>query len=227
MKRSEINAILRSADAFIRERGFLLPPFAYWSPEDWRTKGPEIAEIVEHRLGWDVTDFGSGDFARRGLFLFTIRNGHVGKPESKPYAEKLLIVQENQVTPLHFHWKKVEDIINRGGGTLAVKLYCSTPDEGLDERADVHVSTDGVARVVPAGGIVELPPGESITLPRYLYHEFWGVGGTVLVGEVSSVNDDTSDNRFYEPAGRFPAIEEDEPPLHLLCVDYARYYRAS
>lgn len=226
MKRSEINAILRDADAFAREHSFLLPPFAYWSPDDWRAKGPEAAEIVEHNLGWDVTDFGSGDFARRGLFLFTIRNGHLSKPHGKPYAEKLLIVREGQVTPLHFHWKKIEDIINRGGGTLAVKLYNSTPDEGRDERSDVRISTDGVARVVPAGGVVELRPGESITLPHHLYHEFWGVGGTVLVGEVSSVNDDNTDNRFFEPVGRFPAIEEDEPPLHLLTIDYAKYYRA-
>jgi len=31
------------------------------------------------------------------------------------------------------------------------------------------------------------------------------------VGEVSSVNDDTCDNRFLEELPRFPAIEEDEP----------------
>ena len=226
MKRSEINTIMRSANSFIRECGFFLPPFAYWSAADWQATGPEVQEIVEHCLGWDVTDFGSGDFARRGLFLFTLRNGHPAKPQSKPYAEKLLIVQQGQVTPLHFHWKKTEDIINRGGGTLAVKLYHSSPDEGLDAQADVHVSIDGVAHVVPPGGVVELRPGESITLTPYLYHEFWGVGGRVLVGEVSSVNDDSADNRFYEPVGRFPTIEEDEPPLHLLGVDYARYYRA-
>ena len=48
----------------------------------------------------------------------------------------------------------------------------------------------------------------------------------MLVGEVSLVNDDDTDNRFLEPVGRFPAIEEDEPPLYLLTQDYARYYRA-
>ena len=226
MKRSEINTIMRSASSFIHECGLFLPPFASWSAADWQAKGVEVREIVEHRLGWDVTDFGSGDFARRGLFLFTIRNGHPARPQSKPYAEKLLIVQEGQVTPLHFHWKKTEDIINRGGGALAVKLYNSRPDEGVDDQTNVHVSMDGVARVVPPGGVVELRPGESITLTPYLYHEFWGVGGRVLVGEVSSVNDDATDNRFYEPIGRFPTIEEDEPPLHLLCTDYARYYLA-
>jgi D-lyxose ketol-isomerase len=223
MKRSEINAIMRSADAFMRERGFLLPPFAYWTADEWRAKGAEVREIVEHRLGWDVTDFGSGDFARRGLFLFTIRNGHPARPQTKTYAEKIMVVEAGQITPLHFHWKKTEDIINRGGGTLAVKLYHSTADEGLDERADIHVGVDGVTRVVPPGGVVELRPGESITLTPYLYHEFWGVGARVLVGEVSSVNDDAADNRFYQPAGRFPAIDEDVAPLHLLVTDYGRF----
>ena len=42
MKRSEINAIIRSADAFIREKGFNLPPFAYWTPEEWSIKGEEV-----------------------------------------------------------------------------------------------------------------------------------------------------------------------------------------
>src|SRR5690349_5249509 len=118
MKRSEINAIMRAADQFIQQRGFILPPFAHWSPAEWEAKGAEVGEIVEHRLGWDVTDFGSGDFPSRGLFLFTVRNGHPAKPEGKPYAEKIMVVGAEQVTPMHFHWKKTEDIINRGGGVL-------------------------------------------------------------------------------------------------------------
>ena len=34
------------------------------------------------------------------------------------------------------------------------------------------------------------------------------------------VNDDNADNRFYEPQGRFPTIEEDEEPLYPLCFEY-------
>ena len=83
---------------------------------------------------------------------------------------------------------------------------------------------DGVLHTVPAGGTVMLHPGESITLPTRLYHTFWGTENRVLVGEVSMVNDDNADNRFYEPIGRFPQIEEDEPPLYLLIKDYERYY---
>ena len=80
-------------------------------------------------------------------------------------------------------------------------------------------------RTVPAGDVVVLDPGESITLPTRLYHAFWAEGGRVLVGEVSTGNADASDNRFYPPVGRFAAIEEDEPPVHLLCTEYARYYK--
>ncbi len=226
MKRSEINQIIRSADAFIRERGFYLPPFAYWTPQTWRQKGPEAREIVENKLGWDITDFGAGDFENRGLFLFTIRNGHPSNWATKTgklYAEKLLVVQPGQITPMHFHWAKMEDIINRGGGTLKIQLFNSTPDEKRDEDRDVHVWMDGVECVLPPGAIVGLQPGESITLTQGLYHQFWGEGGTVLVGEVSLVNDDDRDNRFEQPAGRFPSIEEDEEPLYLLVNDYPRY----
>jgi D-lyxose ketol-isomerase len=118
----------------------------------------------------------------------------------------------------------VEDIINRGGGKLAIQVYNSTADERLAD-SDMTVSLDGVTRTVKAGDIVVLSPGESITIPNRLYHKFWGEGSRVLIGEVSLVNDDNTDNRFYEPVGRFPAIEEDEPPLYLLCTDYPRYYR--
>jgi D-lyxose ketol-isomerase len=227
MKRSQINQIMRSADEFIRQRGFLLPPFAYWTPDTWRSKGSACVEIVENQLGWDITDFGGGDFDQMGLFLFTIRNGHPDnwkKLQGKLYAEKILVVQENQITPMHFHWSKAEDIINRGGGTLVVQVYNATPDDGLD-TTPVSVSTDGVVRTLEAGGLVRLTPGESITLTTRMYHKFWGEGGRVLVGEVSLVNDDHTDNRFYEPVGRFPQIEEDEPPLYLLTNDYEHYYQ--
>jgi hypothetical protein len=227
MKRSEINHIIREADAFMKGHGFYLPPFAYWSPGDWRAKGKEAREIAENKLGWDITDFGSGDFGKIGLFLFTLRNGsleNLRTGQGKTYAEKVLISDVNQVTPMHFHWSKTEDIINRGGGRLAIKLYNSTEDEQLADT-EVRVSLDGVRYPFKAGHTVVLDVGQSITLTTGLYHEFWGVGSKVLVGEVSKVNDDANDNRFLDPIGRFPEIEEDEPPLHLLVGDYPNYYK--
>lgn len=220
MKRSEINRIIREGLEFSRQMNFHLPPFATWSPADWQTKGHEYDEIRDNMLGWDVTDFGLGNFAEKGLLIFTIRNGNAKLDKYvKPYAEKLLIVRERQVTPFHFHYSKMEDIINRGGGKLMIQVYNATEDYQLADTA-VSVSLDGHSFTVEAGTVLALEPGESITLPTYMYHQFWAEEETVLCGEVSSVNDDNVDNHFLEQVGRFPEIEEDEPPLYLLCNEY-------
>ncbi len=223
MKRSEINSAMRDALALFENYKISLPPFVLWSPDEWKSRGAETDEIKENMLGWDITDFGGGDFSKMGLLLITLRNGNQKNSEKypKPYAEKLMVVKENQITPMHFHWSKMEDIINRGGGNLMIKLYNSTPDEQLADT-DVTVSMDGVQHTFPAGHVVRLEPGQSITLTRGLYHRFWGEEGkgTVLVAEVSMCNDDNADNRFHDKVGRFPKIEEDEAPLHLLCNEY-------
>lgn len=223
MKRSEINAIMRDAVAFMKEHCVCLPPFAFWSPEEWKTKSSEYDEIRDNMLGWDITDFGSGDFYKTGLLMFTVRNGNFSdKKYMKPYAEKLLIVEENQITPFHFHWSKMEDIINRGGGNLLVQVFNSAKDESLDTAGPVKVMSDGRNYEVPAGSVVRITPGESITLYPGMYHKFWGEEGSgkILLGEVSKVNDDRVDNRFLEKTGRFPEIEEDEKPLYLLGNEY-------
>ncbi|WP_419786407.1 D-lyxose/D-mannose family sugar isomerase [Pseudodesulfovibrio sp.] len=222
MKRSEINALITDAKAFFDSFFFRLPPWAFWSPADW--KGTGDTEVVRHQLGWDLTDYGAGDFERRGLILFTLRNGDLNAPQAKKYAEKIMIVRENQICPMHFHWAKTEDIINRGGGNLVIELYNSTADEELADTP-VSVLVDGMPREVEPGGKVILTPGESIFLTQGIYHRFYGEAGKgkVLVGEVSSVNDDNTDNRFHKAQPRFPEIIEDEPPLHLLCTDYPEF----
>ena len=223
MKRSEINNAIHNAMKLFDEYKISLPPFVNWTPEQWQEKGDEVQEIRDNMLGWDITDFGQGDYNKTGLFLITIRNGNQKNPEKYPktYAEKLMVVQENQITPMHFHWNKMEDIINCGGGNLMIKLYNST-DDGQLADTDVEVSMDGVRFTFPAGTVVRLEPGQSITLTTGLYHRFWGEEGkgTVLVREVSMCNDDAADNRFYDPVGRFPTIEEDEAPFRLLCNEY-------
>lgn len=223
MKRSEINVVMRDAMKLFKEYRISLPPFVCWSPDEWKAKGEEAREIRDNMLGWDITDFGQEDFGKIGLLLITLRNGSQKNAElyPKPYAEKLMIVREGQITPMHFHWNKMEDIINRGGGNLIIMLYNSTKEEQMADT-DVTVAIDGVKHVFPPGHKVCLKPGESITLTPGLYHRFWGEEGkgTVLVGEVSKTNDDTADNRFYDKVGRFPEIEEDEAPLYLLCNEY-------
>ncbi len=220
MKRSEVNRIICEGLEFSRRMNFHLPPFATWTPQDWETRGPEFDEIRDNMLGWDVTDFGLGNFAEKGLLVFTIRNGNAKLDEyRKPYAEKLLIIREGQITPYHFHYSKMEDIINRGGGNLMIQIYNSTDDYQLADTP-VEVSVDAHKFSVAAGSVLSLTPGESIALPTYMYHQFWAEGDMVLCGEVSMVNDDNVDNHFLEEVGRFPEVEEDEPPLHLLCNEY-------
>lgn len=223
MKRSEINALIDDAIQLLHSHQIRLPPFAYWTREDWAGKGFECDEIRQCKLGWDITDFGSGDFEHVGLVVFTIRNGHHAlKPYTqKTYAEKVLIVRENQRTPMHHHLFKEEDIICRSSGTLLCKVHNSTPNKTLADT-DVEVSLDGVRHRVKAGHIFTLKPGMSITLTPHLYHEFWAEKGTgtAIVGEVSSVNDDDADNVFIGKLGRFPKIEEDVPATYKLCTEY-------
>lgn len=223
MKRSEINAYIQEAKELFESISFKLPPFGHWTPEEWTQKGHEADEIRDNGLGWDLTDYGEGKYDETGLLLFTLRNGNYHKQETYPkgYAEKIMIVRENQICPMHFHWKKREDIINRGGGNLVIELYLAGKDEQLSHN-NFSVSIDGVKRNCEAGDKIILTPGESICLEPFVYHKFYGENGkgAVIVGEVSGVNDDDNDNRFLKPLKRFPLIVEDEAPLHYLCTEY-------
>ena len=217
MKRSEINAYLRDAKAFFAEHDFFLPPWAEWSPEEW-TENPDTARWCRDRqMGWDVTDYGAGDFLARGLLLFCIRNGRLGETGEPTYAEKIMVVREDQETPFHFHAQKMEDIIVRCGGNLVIEMF-NTDADGHRTGGTVAVRTDGRLRRVEPGEPLVLLPGESITLPEGVLHRFYGETGcgTVMVGEVSMVNDDFTDNYFLDAKTRFSEIEEDEPALHPL-----------
>lgn len=221
MKRSEINDILREGDAFMRTHGVHLPPFAYWQPEDLRGPGGDL--IRQRKLGWDITDYGEGRFDELGLFLFTARNGTLdalSAGRGMLYAEKIMISRLNQLSPMHRHDLKAEDIINRGGGDLIVELFAPDETGGIDRHAQVTVPSDCRNVTLEAGGHLRLAPGESVTLLPGIWHAFWAEGGDCLIGEVSTVNDDDTDNVFEAPIGRFAEVEEDTAPLHLLVSDY-------
>ncbi len=224
MQRSEINLAIARCRRFFRDHHFALPPFAEWTPADWVANRDRISILIDRGLGWDVTDFGSGDYASTGLALFTLRNGcsDNGPLLGMMYAEKALLVEVGQITPMHFHWIKAEDIINRGGGRLAVRIYESTNDQHL-ARTSFSIMLDGMKSQASAGDVVVLQPGSSVTIPPRLYHSFWAEEEPVLVGEVSTVNNDNEDNRFLEPATRFAPVHEDEPPQWLLVSDYPKF----
>jgi len=225
MKRSEINKALKEMEGMIQKHKFALPPFCSFTPEEWKGKGHEYDEIRDNMLGWDITDYGLGKFDEVGFSLITLRNGNYNNPKyRKTYAEKLLYIKEGQYSPNHFHWSKMEDIINRGGGVLLIRVHNSLPNEEIDRESDVTVHLDGCEKVVKAGTRIRLLPGMSISIQPKLYHDFEVEkgSGAILIGEVSQCNDDNTDNRFNPPVGRFPKIEEDEDPYRLLCNEYPK-----
>ncbi|MCF4098966.1 D-lyxose/D-mannose family sugar isomerase [Maritalea mediterranea] len=226
MKRSRINEIMAEADEMIQSFGFVLPPFAYWTPEEFKANADKARALIDARCGWDITDYGAGRFDEMGLFLFTLRNGRLADLQrggGMCYAEKLLISRQDQLSPMHTHVIKAEDIINRGGATMVIELFGSDDDGNFAEDRGGMVLCDGIERPFAPGEKLKFAPGESVTLMPGDWHAFWGEGGDVLIGEVSTVNDDETDNIFREPIGRFAEIEEDEAPTHLLVSDYKGY----
>jgi len=140
MKRSDVNKIMSEADKYIQSFGFKLPPFAYWTPDEMMARKSEIQGIIDAGLGWDITDYGQGDFENLGLFLFTVRNGSqedLNNGGGMCYAEKIMISRENQISPMHHHLAKAEDIINRGGATLLLKLHNSDENGNIDYSSEV------------------------------------------------------------------------------------------
>lgn len=227
MKRSVINKNITWAVEACKKLGFHLPSFAFWTNEEWEAKKDATEHMVSVMQGWDVTDYNSGDFDKVGAVLFTLRNGSIyDASRGTPYCEKIIVMKAGQTLPFHFHYSKTEDIINRAGGTLCVKVYASRPKEegyGIDTEADVNLRLDGIPVTLHAGEVVEVRNGDSITLFPYIYHEFWAKeeDGDLIIGEVSSINDDSKDNHFVEPLILDP-IEEDEEAQYRLCSGYVQ-----
>jgi D-lyxose ketol-isomerase len=189
MKRSEINRAHRDALAFFAAQHWALPP----------------------RPRWDITDFGLGDFSRNGLTLVNLAD----EPE---YSEKLMYARRGQATPTHAHARKKEDIICRAG-ELTLRLWPSRPSPGA-LKASFTARVDGRPLEVSTGADLVLSPGSRVTLMPGVWHTFWPSSTECIIGEVSTANDDLTDNFFLDPGvGRFPEIEEDEPPAVRLIRD--------
>jgi len=224
MKRSEVERHIAWAKNLIIETGCSLPDFAYWTLDEWRAKGSLTNGMRKIMLGWDVTDYGMGDFSKIGNVLFTVRNGSLLDSDAgTPYAEKLIPILDGQRLPMHCHHNKTEDIINRGGGVMFMKIYNSLPSGLPDFESDVTVLSDGMPITVKAGEEFYVTRGNSLSLTPGMYHIFGAKAGAgdLVVGEVSSINDDNIDNDFYEDVLRFVAIEEDVPIAVPLCNEYS------
>ena len=223
MKRSQINQEIRWAKALLEKSNIKLPPFGYWTMQEWISGERSIDIIKEVMLGWDITDYGKDRFNELGAILFTLRNGSLKDSSiGTPYAEKLILLKEGQRLPIHYHASKTEDIINRAGGVLAIKLYNSLENGDVDYESKVTVDMDGVKYVFAPGEEIDIMPGNSITLRPFVYHLFWAKAGCgdLVCGEVSSINDDNTDNYNAEDVSRFSTVEEDEPILYPLCNEY-------
>ncbi len=184
MKRSHINQAYRDACDCFRRHGWALPP--------------------EPR--WDITDFGLGDFSRHGLTLINLAT-------EAEYCEKLMYARAGQRTPCHTHAKKKEDIICRAGA-LILWLWPEKPEsEFAAAEGTVTVPINGRPIRIAAGQPQVLPAGHRVTLVPGIWHAFAPQSAEVVIGEVSTANDDEHDNVFANPdIGRFPDIDEDEPP---------------
>lgn len=217
MKRSEINQRIEDFISFAKKHGFNFPELNIKSP-------CALKEAKARQLGWDITDFGLGDFEKTGLSLFTIRNGNPEEEKTVPYCEKVIFSAPGQKTPRHFHKLKTEDIFVRGGSDLIIKLWPSKLTEKKDGQKMKVLFNGSEYREIKSGEEVRLRPGETVTLTPAEAHEFYSdpKGRGTLIGEVSTFNDDESDNYFFDSVYRFPEIEEDEKVKYYLVSDYAK-----
>ncbi|MFC4891640.1 D-lyxose/D-mannose family sugar isomerase [Pseudofrancisella aestuarii] len=229
MKRSEINRAIQYSKELLKKYNIYLPPFGYWDMQEWHSNNNlgKLNTIKKVMLGWDITDYGKDSFDNLGAVLFTLRNGsHSDVKLGTPYAEKLIVLKDGQRLPLHYHADKTEDIINRAGGLLGIKLYNSDSKGEVDYHSDVDIEMDGVLHTLKAGKEILLKNGESITLRPFCFHIFYAKEGTgdVVCGEVSSINDDNIDNYNAEDVARFSTVVEDEEILHPLCNEYSKLF---
>ncbi len=225
MKRSEINSAIKWAEALAKEHHITLPFFANLAPDKALFNVPSRINMKKTMLGWDVTDFGLGDFSKTGAVLFTVRNGSVYEEGvGTPYAEKYIFLKDGneQEIPLHYHIKKTEDIINRAGGIFCCQLALQDENGKPDFTKPVKVYRDGELYEAAPGEIIEISTGNSITLEPGVFHRFFAKTGSgdLLIGEVSKINDDNIDNVFAVESDRFCGVEEDEPKYRLLVNEY-------
>lgn len=183
MRRSEINAAIRTSKAFFEQNGWVLPP--------------------NHK--WDITDFGLGDFKKYGLVLINLA-------EEEEYCEKLMYAAKGQTTPAHSHKKKKEDIICRNG-TLVIQFWKENPAEYsgterimLKVNGEFRMIGSGDKVVLHSGERVTIVPG--VWHEFYPESDQCIIGEVSTAND--DFNDNFFANLNV---GRFSEVDEDEPAL--------------
>jgi D-lyxose ketol-isomerase len=149
---------------------------------------------------WDVTDFGLNDIYNFGLVLVNLCN-------EKEYCEKIMYAKAGMTTPAHYHKSKKEDIICRVGG-LNIFFYCKDSMHHCNLHK-LKIKKNNKFIEISCCDTVYLSEGERITIDPYISHAFTAMSSEVILGEVSTYNDDMNDNFFLESADRFPVVERD------------------
>ncbi len=215
MRRSEINKLAGESLRAINVR-YTLPEWVWWTRAQWEdAKGYE--EFQAGACGLDVTDFGSNNFLKQGLFLITLTNGVIGG--AAPYCHKIMATRQGQICPFHTHYKKTEHI-RVLKGKMQLRMYNDHP------TGNVTVSVDGFLQEYEPNKIIVVKEGAAVCLLPGTYHEFAGydVGFTILE-EVSTSNDDQKDNLFQYRLPRFPEIIEDEKCRYPLVGDLQYFFQ--
>jgi len=151
---------------------------------------------------WDITDCGLGFDS----FIIALIN----LAEEPEYCEKLFYCVENKPVPMHCHHLKKEDIICRWG-SFQVELWAGDP-RTTEKGTSFLVKKNGEKISYRSGEVIQLDAGERITIDPFVYHSFWSITPEVIIGEVSTANNDLTDNFFVDgKIGRFPEVIEDEP----------------
>lgn len=224
MKRSFVDARIDEMIAMCERHGARLPGFAQWGEDDYRADPAAARRILDGGLGWNVVEFKPGGFAQTGLSVFTLRMGdwrQLAQGRGRLYAEKVLLVQDGQRTPHHYHIVKTEDIVNRGGARFVVELF-KVDRAGARLKERFRALKDVKTLDLEPGAKVMLEPGESLTLDPFVAHAFWAEGGATLAGEVSLANDDRADNLFLPPLSAPAAIVEDSARKYVTVRDHER-----
>ena len=212
MLRSEINALIRDAEGYFKAERFRLPPFAFWTPDDWAKPDGDISEIVDCGLGWDITDFGLGEYHTLRPPPLHDEKRPTREPEGGHREDLLREGDHPRPRPALPGPPPLDQGRghHRAGGRHDGRRGAQRDAEDGSFKADTQVSLslDGVRRKVrvlapPSSST----PGESVTLEPGCYHlgdRRLRPSGWDIHGEVSVVNGDVNHNRCGQPVGRFP-----------------------